>query len=429
MGDRADLTRTCFVIMPFGRKPVLDRTVDFAAIYADVFAPAIAAVALPEGGQLAPRRTDQDFFAGHISQEMFEYLEYSRLALADISGLNANVFYEIGVRHRARASGTVIFRQAGAPLPFDINQIKAFDYRFADAAEQEQSRRLIARVLAETVAEVRLDSPVQQALRAQARDLDPLLREAEEALRHGDRATAAARLGAAVQAAPHEPLPRVRYGIVLRDLDRLPEALEQFTRATALGPGDAAAWRERGVVENLLFRQAAPPAAGVPDGEASLRRAVELDGNDFDALSSLGGVLKRRGRLDEALACYRRSAEVSGGHPYPLLNALKLQAAATGALDLDPKQRRLLRRAEQMRQGQAASTPPYDAPWCFFDLAEIRLYGGDADGFQKTLALALDHCDHNWQAQTFRRGLQLLADRGIDLPGLAAGIAAIDAAF
>jgi hypothetical protein len=46
---------------------------------------------------------------------MFEYLEYSRFAVADISGLNANVFYELGARHRARESATAIFHQTGAP--------------------------------------------------------------------------------------------------------------------------------------------------------------------------------------------------------------------------------------------------------------------------------------------------------------------------
>jgi hypothetical protein len=100
-----DYTKICFVIMPFGRKAVGARTVDFDRIYADIFVPAIAATPLPAGevGRLEPRRTDQDFFAGNISNEMFLYLEYSRFALADISGLNANVFYELGAP-TARAS-------------------------------------------------------------------------------------------------------------------------------------------------------------------------------------------------------------------------------------------------------------------------------------------------------------------------------------
>ena len=81
---------------------------------------------LPEGGMLQARRTDKDFFSGDIKYEMYRYLEYSRFALADISGLNFNVAYEIGARHRARATGTAIFRLTQFAPPFDINSIKAF---------------------------------------------------------------------------------------------------------------------------------------------------------------------------------------------------------------------------------------------------------------------------------------------------------------
>jgi hypothetical protein len=54
----------CFVIMPFGKKPVGDRKVDFDKLYDNIFFPAISAVSLPEGGNLEPRRTDKDFFSG-----------------------------------------------------------------------------------------------------------------------------------------------------------------------------------------------------------------------------------------------------------------------------------------------------------------------------------------------------------------------------
>src|SRR5262245_21599368 len=160
-----EYTKTCFVIMPFGKKKVGDQEVDFDFIYREVFAPAIEATPLPEGDgvRLVPKRTDQDFFAGDISQEMFEYLEYSRFALADISGLNANVFYELGVRHRAHEAGTAIFRQIGSPIPFDINTVKAFDYEYQPAENVPQARGLISRVLTESLQYNRLDSPVQRA--------------------------------------------------------------------------------------------------------------------------------------------------------------------------------------------------------------------------------------------------------------------------
>jgi hypothetical protein len=32
--------------------------------------------------------------------------------------------------------------------------------------------------------------------------------------------------------------------------------------------------------------------------------------------------------------------------------------------------------AARVREGQSKEDPPFDRPWCFFDLAEIKLYQG-----------------------------------------------------
>src|SRR5829696_1744802 len=177
--DYFDYSKLCFVIMPFGRKEVqvpapkaaggkpaggtgksgkaksgaakgapaagerITIVIDFDSIYKKIFEPAINAVRLPEGGSLVARRADDDFLAGNISTEMFAYIEYSRFAVADITGLNPNVFYELGVRHRARETGTAIFRIADAPLPFDINQIRAFPYAYEPRTQVAKSRDLI----------------------------------------------------------------------------------------------------------------------------------------------------------------------------------------------------------------------------------------------------------------------------------------------
>src|SRR4051794_30972862 len=64
-----DYNKICFVIMPFGKKKVSDTEIDFDPLYHDIFLPAIAAVDLPEGGKLAPRRTDQEFFTALITDQ------------------------------------------------------------------------------------------------------------------------------------------------------------------------------------------------------------------------------------------------------------------------------------------------------------------------------------------------------------------------
>ena len=49
-----------------------------------------------------------DAFSSSINQEMFEYIMYSRLAFADISGFNPNVFSEVRAAPEPYGSGSAI---------------------------------------------------------------------------------------------------------------------------------------------------------------------------------------------------------------------------------------------------------------------------------------------------------------------------------
>jgi Flp pilus assembly protein TadD len=363
-----DYSKICFVIMPFGEKPVGDRTVNFDKLYDDIFVPAISAVSLPEGGKLEPRRTDKDFFAGDIKLEMFQYLEYSRFALADISGLNFNVAYELGARHRARESGTAIFRQTQFSPPFDISSIKAFPYEYEPADQAAEARKLITRVLTESLVHNRLDSPVRLALGAQLASgkIDELLAQAENEIRKPNWTAAMEIYRQAISIDPNNPLPRMKLGILCRDREVWDEALEQFARAIAASPNYGEAWREKGIIENKIAQNTRQAMDTDPaPGESSLRRAVELNDKDFDAFAALGGVLKRAERFPQALAAYEQSQRISGGHPYPLLNALKLRVQVNGRLALSGPEKLALARAERFREGQSQQTPPFDKPWCF----------------------------------------------------------------
>jgi tetratricopeptide (TPR) repeat protein len=424
-----DYSQICFVIMPFGQKPAGDRTVNFDKLYDDIFEPAISAVSLPEGGKLEPRRTDKHFFSGDIKLEMFQYLEYSRFALADISGLNFNVAYELGARHRAREHGTAIFRQTQFSPPFDISSIKAFPYEFEPANRAAEARELITRVLTESLVQNRLDSPVRIALVEQLASgkLDGLLAQAENELRKQNWTGAMEIYRRAILIDPNNPLARMKLGILCRDREIWDEALEQFTRAAAISPLYGEAWREKGIVENKIAQNAKRAMDIDPaPGESSLRRAIELNNKDFDAFASLGGVLKRAKRFAQALAAYEQSYKISGGHPYPLLNALKLRVQVNGRLALSGSDKLALARAERVREGQSQQTPPFDRPWCFFDLAEIKLYRGDPEAFRKVAIKGLEQTDANWQGTTFVDSLRLLLPASDELPGLKEGIAELE---
>ena len=238
---------------------------------------------------------------------------------------------------------------------------------------------------------------------------------------------------AALRFEPLNILARMRLGLTLKRQGRHYEALEEFTTLTRLAPDYGEAWKEKGVVEGLIARlipqQQRNESPWLPDGSQALTRATQLIPGDFDAWASLGGILKNvHGNLQNAHQMYVEAARVSDGHPYPLLNALKLEALSSGSLNLEPVQGQL-EKAMELRRAQCRATPPADAPWCFFDLAEINLYRNNPAEFLASLNEGIAACTASWQSKTFRDSLNTLVTRGIHLDGLSEGLQRLDAAI
>ena len=117
----------CFVLMPFGRKPAVGGAlIDFDAVYREVISPAI------EQAGFEPLRADEEMTGGIIHKPMFERLILCEFAIADLTTANANVFYELGVRHAVRPFSTILlFAEGGTQLPFDVAPLRAIPYRWA----------------------------------------------------------------------------------------------------------------------------------------------------------------------------------------------------------------------------------------------------------------------------------------------------------
>src|SRR6185312_9114703 len=132
----------CFVLMPFGvKRDAMGRPTNFDAVYQTIIAPAVLKAGLD------PIRADEERVGGAIHKPMFERLMLCPYAVADVTGANPNVYYELGVRHAMRSNSTVVLFSEGTMLPFDIAMLRCIPYRVddkGDPIEPEQHVTAIA---------------------------------------------------------------------------------------------------------------------------------------------------------------------------------------------------------------------------------------------------------------------------------------------
>jgi len=108
---------TCFVMMPFGHWPDL--------YYKELFSPAI------KDAGMEPLRADELFSTGTVIEQIWEQIKKSKVLLADMTGKNANVFYELGLAHVAKKP--VVFTSGNLDdVPFDLRHLRVIVYDIND---------------------------------------------------------------------------------------------------------------------------------------------------------------------------------------------------------------------------------------------------------------------------------------------------------
>jgi len=124
-----------FVVMPFGVKEARSATpaaehvpekpaikISFDEVYDLLIKPA-----LTKAGCVS-FRADKEPGAGDIRTDMYFELVTADVILADISILNANVFYELGVRHGVAPRGVLMIHGGWMNRPFDVAPDRTFNY-------------------------------------------------------------------------------------------------------------------------------------------------------------------------------------------------------------------------------------------------------------------------------------------------------------
>lgn len=103
----------CFVVMPFG--------VEFDRIYRYIYQPAIK-----EAG-LEPLRADDIYDNQPIIQDIKQSIQNATLVLADVTGRNANVNYELGIAH-GLGKEVIIVTSNQNDVPSDYRHLRYLSY-------------------------------------------------------------------------------------------------------------------------------------------------------------------------------------------------------------------------------------------------------------------------------------------------------------
>jgi tetratricopeptide (TPR) repeat protein len=109
-------------------------------------------------------RADDIKHSGIIDIPMYENILKSDFVIVDISTLNPNVLYELGVRHAVRKSATLIIAEKELNYPFDLNHIIIDSYehlgKAIDYDEVIRFRKLLREKVQELLLHPNTDSPL-----------------------------------------------------------------------------------------------------------------------------------------------------------------------------------------------------------------------------------------------------------------------------
>lgn len=148
---------TCFVIAPIGEpdSSVRDRS--------DKILNYIIAPLVQELGY-EPLRADNISQPGLITSQVIQHVIDDPLVIADLTGLNPNVFYELAIRHVIRKPVIQII-QAGEPIPFDVANIRTIPVDHTNLESVDEAKREITEQI-ETLEKggEEIDNPISVAL-------------------------------------------------------------------------------------------------------------------------------------------------------------------------------------------------------------------------------------------------------------------------
>lgn len=147
----------CYVSMPFGTKKTSNnREIHFDGVYRGLICPAAAQCGLDVV------RLDEHLSNAPILDTAIQLITDSQVMVCDLTTNNANVIYELGIRHAFVPSGTVLILQEGENIPFYLSHFFVCYYTYpcdSDTLHDDVNR------LSHSIAKIASDKAPNQVYR------------------------------------------------------------------------------------------------------------------------------------------------------------------------------------------------------------------------------------------------------------------------
>ena len=154
--------KSCFVIMGFGKKRDIERNreINLDLVYEEIIKKAVEENFASEYNVF---RSDSILSTGLIDKRIFELLAEVDLVIADITTLNPNAIYELGIRHTLKPYSTIIMIEENYDIPFDINHLKVIKYSEINEDTSITEKNKLKNILKEYIENTKkneTDSPI-----------------------------------------------------------------------------------------------------------------------------------------------------------------------------------------------------------------------------------------------------------------------------
>ncbi|MCD6254697.1 MAG: hypothetical protein J7J44_00280 [Deltaproteobacteria bacterium] len=149
--------KVCFVIAPIG-EPESDVRKRSDQVFRHIISPAVESLGYK------PIRADHISEPGIITSQVIQYVVDSPLVVADLTGRNPNVFYELAIRHAIKKPLVQLIKK-GEQIPFDVAGTRTIQFDIHDLDSVEETKKeLINQVKSIEEGKNEIDTPISVAL-------------------------------------------------------------------------------------------------------------------------------------------------------------------------------------------------------------------------------------------------------------------------